>query len=94
MTTLSSSPNPSNYGEAVTFTAVVTTAGGVPPNGDTVTFMQGTTVLGVRPLSKGLARFTTSSLKVGADYVTAAYGGDSNLIGSASKAVKQVVNKN
>ena len=93
-TTLSSLPNPSTYGEAVTFTAVVSSAGGQPPNGETVTFMQGTTVVARRALSKGSARFTTSSLKVGADYVTAAYSGDSNFIGSASKAVKQVVNKN
>jgi uncharacterized repeat protein (TIGR03803 family) len=92
--TLSSSPNPSIEGESVTFTAVVTSTAGPPPNGETVTFMQGTKVLGMRRLSKGSARFITSSLRVGTDDVTALYGGDSNFIGSASKVVKQVVNKN
>jgi len=42
-TTLTSSPNPSTYGEPVTFTAVVTPA---PPDGETVSFMKGKTVLG------------------------------------------------
>ena len=36
-TTISSSLNPSVYGEAVTFTAVVTP---MPPDGETVTFEQ------------------------------------------------------
>jgi uncharacterized repeat protein (TIGR03803 family) len=42
-TTLTSSPNPSTYGEAVTFTAVVAPA---PPDGESVSFMKGKTVLG------------------------------------------------
>jgi Bacterial Ig-like domain (group 3)/FG-GAP-like repeat/FG-GAP repeat len=37
-TTLKSSPNPSKYGQAVTFTAKVTSSIGAPPNGETVTF--------------------------------------------------------
>ena len=58
-TTLSSSPNPSAYGEAVTFTAVVSP---MPPDGETVSFMQGSKVLGTGALSSGTATFTTSSL--------------------------------
>ena len=42
-TTLTSSLNPSTYEEAVIFTAVVTPA---PPDGETVTFMQGKNTLG------------------------------------------------
>jgi hypothetical protein len=91
-TTLTSSPNPSTHGEAVTFTAVVTSSLGAPPNGETVTFKKGTTVLGTGTLSGGAASFTTSALPVGTNYVKAAYGGDSNLGGSTSKVVKQVVN--
>jgi Bacterial Ig-like domain (group 3)/Beta-propeller repeat len=92
-TTLSSSPNPSPYGQAVTFTAVVTSALGPPPNGETVSFMKGARVLGTGTLDGGSASFTTSALPVGTDYIKAAYGGDSNFAGSTSKAVSQVVSK-
>jgi uncharacterized repeat protein (TIGR03803 family) len=92
-TTLSSSPNPSTYRQAVTFTAVVTSSLGEPPDGETVTFMKGTKVLGTGTLSGGSASFTTSTLPVGTNAITAVYGGDSNLVGSTSKAVSQVVNK-
>ena len=87
-TTLTSSPNPSTYGEAVTFTAVVTP---VPPDGETVTFEHGKTVLGTGSLSGGSASFTTSTLKVGTPAVEAVYGGDSKFAGSKSNVVKQVV---
>jgi uncharacterized repeat protein (TIGR03803 family) len=89
-TTLSSSPNPSTYGQAVTFTAVVTPA---PPDGETVSFMKGTTVLGTGALSSGSASFTTSTLKVGTNAIKAVYAGDANLAASTSKAVSQVVDK-
>jgi len=39
-TALTSSPNPSTHGQAVTFTAVVTSYLGVPPDGETVSFMK------------------------------------------------------
>jgi hypothetical protein len=90
---LSSSPNPSTYGEAVVFTAAVTSALGAPPDGEIITFMKGKTVLGTGTLSGGSASFTISTLKVGTHSITAVYGGDSNFSGSTSKAVKQVVNK-
>jgi len=89
-TTLTSAPNPSTYGEAVTFTAVVAPA---PPDGETVSFMKGKTVLGTGTLSSGTATFVTSTLKVGTTSVTAVYGGDSEFKGSKSKPVKQVVEK-
>lgn len=90
---LSSSPNPSTYGQAVTFTAVITSANGTPPNGETITFMKGATVLGTGILSGGSASFTTSTLPGGTDYIKAVYGGDSNFGGSKSQALPQVVNK-
>jgi Big-like domain-containing protein/beta-propeller repeat-containing protein len=92
-TALSSSPNASTYGQAVTFTATVTSSIGAPRDGETVTFKKGTTVLGTGTLSGGSANFTTSTLKVGTTAVTAMYGGDSNFGGSTSKAVSQVVSK-
>jgi hypothetical protein len=92
-TTLSSSPNPSTYGQPVTFTAVVASQSGAPPNGEIVSFMKGKTVLGTGALSDGSASLTTSTLKVGTTSVTAVYGGDSNFAGSKSMALKQVVDK-
>jgi len=88
-TTLSSSLNPSTYGETVTFKAVVTP---VPPNGETVTFKQGNTVLGTGTLSSGSATFAISTLTTGGtDNIKAFYSGDSNFAGSTSSVVAQVV---
>ena len=92
-TTLTSSPNPSVKGQAVTFTAMVSTGSGAPPNGETVSFMKGKTVLGTGTLSGGTATFTTSSLPVATSAITAVYGGDANLAPSKSNVVDQVVNK-
>src|SRR5271157_3532819 len=89
-TTLTSSLNPSTYGEAVTFTAVVTPA---PQDGEIVTFKRGANVLGTGTLSSGSATFTTSALPVGTSTIQAAYGGDLDFAGSTSNAVSQVVDK-
>jgi poly(3-hydroxybutyrate) depolymerase len=91
-TTNSSSLNPSIYGQAVTFTAVVTSTLGAPPDGETVTFEEGKTVLGTGTLSGGSATFTTSALTTGGtDPVKAVYAGDSNFASSTSNTVSQVV---
>jgi uncharacterized repeat protein (TIGR03803 family) len=90
-TTLTSSPNPSTYGQAVTFAAVVTSSAGAPPDGETVSFMKNKTVLGTGALSGGSASFTTSTLGLDTNSVRAMYGGDWNFLGSKSKWVKQVV---
>ena len=92
-TTLTSSPNPSTYGQAVTFTATVTSRLGAPPDGETVSFIKGTKVLGTGALSGGSASFTTSALPGGTNPINPAYGGDSKFGGSTSYGVKQVVNK-
>lgn len=90
-TALASSPNPSTYGEAVTFTAVVASSVGAPPDGEPVSFMKGKSLLGTGSLGGGSATFITSTLKVGTTSVTAVYNGDSNFLASKSKVVKQVV---
>lgn len=91
-TTISSTPNPSSYGQAVTFTATVTSSLGSPPNGETVTFMEKSTVLGTGSLTDGQATFTTTALS-GGNSVKAVYPGDSTFATSTSSAVDQVVNK-
>ena len=90
-TTLSSLPNPSTYGQAVTLSAAVTSKLGAPPNGESVAFVQGKNVIGTGALSGGTATFATSTLAGGTVTITAVYSGDANFGGSTSNAVKQVV---
>jgi Bacterial Ig-like domain (group 3) len=92
-TTLTSSPNPSTSGGAVTFTATVNSGAGTPTDGDTVSFMEGSTLLGTGSLSGGSASFTTSSLRTGTAKIDALYVGDFNFAASTSNTVKQVVTK-
>jgi len=89
-TVLTSEPNPSKAGEAVTFTAVVAPA---PPDGETVAFKNFSKVLGTGTLSGGTAVFTTSTLQVGTPHIKAVYAGDGLFEGSTSNGVKQVVEK-
>jgi hypothetical protein len=79
-----SSPNPSVYGEPVTFTAVVTSGDGVPPDGGKVVFMKGAEVLGSGTLRGGSASFTTSTLEFGDHSIKAVYDGDANFARSTS----------
>ncbi|MGA7924484.1 MAG: Ig-like domain-containing protein [Candidatus Sulfotelmatobacter sp.] len=87
--TLSSSANPSTQGQAITFTAKITSPT-VTATGP-VTFTAGKTVLGTAQLSGGKAKFTTSTLAVGTTTVKATYYGDSN-IAESSASVTQTVN--
>ena len=90
-TTISSSQNPSMYGQSVTFTATVTSSQGPPPNGETITFLQGGASLGTGTLNGGSAQLTTSSLLGGTDNIKAQYPGDSTFKASNSKALAQQV---
>ncbi|MGA9809968.1 MAG: FG-GAP-like repeat-containing protein [Candidatus Sulfotelmatobacter sp.] len=89
---LVSSLNPSLVGQAVTFTARMSSIAGTPPNGETITFHNGSAVLGTGPLSGGIASLMTSSLAAGIDTITASYGGDGNFGVSTSPELRQVVN--
>src|SRR5271166_347244 len=90
-TTLSSSLNPSTYGQSVSFTATVSPQ---PPDGELVTFLRGTTQLGTGALSGGTATVTTSALTTtGPKNVKAVYAGDSTFASTTSPLVYQVVNE-
>jgi hypothetical protein len=93
-TVLASSPNPTVFGQPVTFTATVAV---VPPGigtpTGTVTFLDGTTTLGTGTLAAGVATYTTNALAVASHALTAVYGGDTNDAGSTSTVVSQVVSK-
>ena len=91
-TALSSSVNPSNSGQNVTFVAAVTSTGAGIPTG-TVTFRNNLTPLGPAvPLTNGQAMFNTASLAGGMDAINAEYSGDSNFEGSTSSSLQQIVN--
>jgi hypothetical protein len=83
-----------NAGDSATFTATVMAAAATnSAPGGTVTFLDGGTTLGSATLqSNGSAIFSTTALPVGADSITARYGGDSNFTGSTSAAVTETVN--
>ena len=91
-TTVSSSPNPSSGGQAVTFTATVASAppGPTIPSG-MVTFQEGATVLAQIPLSGGgTASFNTSNLSAGDHNITALYYSDT-VFASSSGTTTQTV---
>lgn len=91
-TALSTSGSPSLIGQEVTFTAKVTPTKGVIPNGEVVSFYDGTTLMGTGTIASGVATFTTSSLTAGKHTIQATYGGDSQFQPSKGK-VPQVVDK-
>jgi hypothetical protein len=91
--TLTPVPIPSVYGQLVTFTAAISSGDVTPPDGESVSFMQGATTLGTGNLSGGSATFMTSTLAAGTSSITAVYAGDANFVASTSNAVSQVVSK-
>src|SRR2546422_1973861 len=96
-TTLTSSVNPSVFGQSVTFTATVTvTAPGAGSPTGTVNFVDGATNIGSCSLPAAApfsCTFSTSALSVATHSITATYVGDGNFNTSTSAAVSQVVNK-
>jgi Bacterial Ig-like domain (group 3)/FG-GAP-like repeat len=86
--TLTSSPNPSTQGQAVTFTAKISSPTVIATG--PVTFTSGKTVLGTAQLSGGKASLTISSLAVGSTKVTVTYYGDSNIAKSSASVVQTV----
>jgi Bacterial Ig-like domain (group 3) len=98
-TTVSSSPNPSLFGQKVTFTATVTRVGGSGTPTGTVDFTEGAMDLtpgGVTLNGSGVATFTVASLAVGSNTITADYSGDRTFINSSGNdsPTPQVVNSN
>ena len=87
-TTLTLSAQTAVQGANVTLTATVTGAiPGLPPPTGTVSFFDGTTLLGTSPLNgTGVATLTTSFLTNGPHVLTAVYSGDANYAGSSSTA--------
>ena len=97
---LTSSVNPVAAGQSVVFNATVAGPQGMPSG--TVTFFDGSTVLGTAALgssgpgstgpgSAGIATFHTATLGAGSHSVTASYAGDVHSAASASAALVETV---
>lgn len=81
-------PNPSTVGQAITFSATITSPTFTPTG--PVTFVAGETVLGTAQLSGRQAKFVTSALPEGSSVITAIYYGDSNVAESSASVTQEV----
>jgi hypothetical protein len=87
-TAVSSSANPSNLTQSVTFTATVSGPAGAGTPTGTITFKDGAATIscanagGQTPNGSGVATCQTSALTAGPHTITAAYSGDTNFVTS------------
>jgi hypothetical protein len=92
VTMLTSSVDPATSGQEVVFTANVLAVGASTMPTGLVTFLDGKTVLGAKPLvGAGVASLNISSLNVGSHAVTASYAGDANSLSSVSSVMTETV---
>jgi len=88
---LTSTPNPSVVGQLVTFTATITSTGGMPTGAMTV--RDGAASIGTATINaNGQAIFTTSSLAAGTHTISFVYAGNSTFAPGFSNVVSQTVN--
>src|ERR1017187_8170720 len=85
---LSTSANPSIFGAPVVLSAAVTPATAT----GRVTFYDGVTVLGTKPLASGAASLSTILLSAGPHKLKTYYGGDGTNAAATSNVVSQTVN--
>jgi len=93
ITKLTSSPNPSNFNQAVTFTATIRSGFRGSPTGTVSFFDTATgTSLGSSPLNgRGVAIVQSSTLGPSTHSIVATYHGDTNFTSSTSPPLSQVV---
>ena len=90
--TLEAAPNPSVYGQQVTFTAQVEVPAGSPAPLGTVAFVEGSNIIAVDNLNgKGVATYKTKWLGTGKHPVHAEYSGDAENDPAVSGLVTQIV---
>jgi len=94
ITSLGANPSNAGVGQTVTFTAAVsaTGSGGIGLPSGSVTFMDGSVMLGTGTLGTAAlngtsATFSTSTLAAGTHVITAVYSGDANFASSTSGPV-------
>jgi hypothetical protein len=90
-TALLAGPTPVVFGQTVSMTATVTSP---LPQGGTIQFFDGGTVISAQPPNGGgSASFSTSALSTGSHSLSAVYSGDVSHFGSSSLAVQVNVNQ-
>ncbi|MGH9502144.1 MAG: Ig-like domain repeat protein [Terriglobales bacterium] len=93
-TTLTSSLNPSTFGQTITLTATVAQVTGPTKPTGSVTFKDGATTLGTGALNgSGVATLAISTLTAGSHSLTASYAGTVLFGTSTSNTVSQAVNQ-
>jgi hypothetical protein len=91
-TKVTTSGTPSQVGQPVTFTATISSNYGSISDGETVTFLDGSTVIGTGITSSGVVRLTTSSLTVNKTHtIKATYAGDATFAPSTGTVSQYVV---
>jgi hypothetical protein len=91
-TSLTSSLNPSIYGQSVTLTAEIAFEGPFTPTGK-ITFRSNGIGIGTAALTNGVATLTKTNLPAGSLQITAQYTGDINFARSVSEPLAQEVQK-
>lgn len=89
-TKVSTSGSPTFINQQVLFTAKITSTYGPLPDGETVSFYDGTTLIGTGMTSSGATTFSTSTLAARTHTIKASYAGDA-MFRSSSGTVTQVV---
>ena len=91
-TALSSTLNPSIYGQTVTWTATVTASASGTPTGNVNFMWDGVYSLGTATLNRsGIATLIRSKVNANNYALTAVYKGDANNLGSSSTVLNQVI---
>jgi large repetitive protein len=90
VTTLATSAANPALGVPFIFTATVTNSGGPTLTGS-VTWKDGTAIVGSAPLSNGFSSLTISTFTAGTHSITAAYSGDTNDVPSISPVVMETI---
>jgi hypothetical protein len=85
--TLSATPNPALFGQAVTMVATVSPAAAT----GSVTFKDGTNTMGMATIGNGTATLITFTLSVGSHSLQASYSGDANFASSQSALLTATV---
>jgi hypothetical protein len=93
-TNLTSSLNPSTYGQSVTFTATIAPVSTPGPTGTVEFQADGTDITGCSAVAVASASAScmTTALMAGTHMITAIYSGDSNYVASTGGPLTQVVN--
>ena len=89
-TAIASSANPSTLGQSVTFTATVSPVGTGPTPTGSVSFKNGSVVVGTVPLVGGMAKFTISGLSLYGHSIAAIYTGSSTYAASGIGFTQEV----